>query len=398
MKKTLAIFLALMMSASAFGFTAGAEDNGEAQSAAVYAEESESSSEESSTPSEESEESSEESKPEEETSPFTDIDGDWGKSAIVWANEQELVGGTAATKCSPEITMTRGMFVTVLGRKAKIDQTKYDGTTAFTDVDKGEYYAPYVQWANKYDIVNGMTATTFDPSGEISREQMAAILYRYAKATEHDVTAASAKYDAFSDKTTTADWAKEAFIWATDKGAINGSSGKLDPKGKSSRAQVAQIMYNTKDILTKTEIKDPNGTEEPDPNDNYIIDIQYAREVYKYLNQKRGEILGVGNGYVWRTNLNEACETRVKEITENFSHTRPNGKDFTSVDPLAKREIIFKTTSTSRASIYNMMLESPDNYETVLGEYNNVDGICGATCEVKDEEGNSEYYWVFLFT
>ena len=391
MKKTLAIFLALMMSASAFGFTAGAEDNGEAQSAAVYAEESESSSEESSTPSEESEESSEESKPEEETSHFTDIDGHWGKGAIIWANEQELFGGTSATKFSPEITMTRGMFVTVLGRKAKIDQTKYDGTTAFTDVDKGEYYAPYVQWANKYDIVNGMTATTFDPSGEISREQMAAILYRYAKATEHDVTAASAKYDAFSDKTTTADWAKEAFIWATDKGAINGSSGKLDPKGKSSRAQVAQIMFNTKDILTKTDIKEPEK-EEPGNAETAIINEVLS----SVINPQRVERLGKDAKLTWDTGLEAAAKTRAQELTKSFSHTRPDGSNFTTVDSKVSNEIYFKVSEISQTSVFAKLVTDPDSIKFL---YSNEDikSVSGAYVEVKSGT-ETEYYCVLLFS
>lgn len=191
---------------------------------------------------------------------FTDVNPKaWYYEAVEYAVDNSLFSGTSKTTFSPGGAMTRGMFVTVLGRKAGIDESQYLAYR-FTDVKKGEYYAPYVEWAARYGIVSGISDTTFAPNKSITREQMAAILYRYAKATDNDTEYTTGKYTSFPDLGSVSGFAVEPLMWATDKGIIKGSDGKLNPKGTATRAQVAQVFLTSKDILTKTEV-----TAEPIP-------------------------------------------------------------------------------------------------------------------------------------
>ena len=104
---------------------------------------------------------------------YSDISGHWGESYINFVSDRTLFGGTSPTEFSPEETMTRGMFITVLGRMHGLDQTKYDGNTGYTDVPATEYYAPYIQWAKETGIMAGTSDTTFAPEEPITRATMA---------------------------------------------------------------------------------------------------------------------------------------------------------------------------------------------------------------------------------
>lgn len=212
-------------------------------------------------------------------SDFTDVaPGSWYYSAVEYAVDNGLFAGTSKTTFSPAGAMTRGMFVKVLGSKAGIDKSQYL-RYRFTDVKQGDYYAPYVEWAACYGIVNGKTKTRFDPSGKITREQMAAILYRYAKATENDTDSSGGReaLAAFSDAGKVSDYAAEAMGWAVSKGAIQGSSGGLDPQGTATRAQVAQIFLNSKDLLVKTEINAEPILPEDEPIDDAFIPVPLSK-------------------------------------------------------------------------------------------------------------------------
>ena len=113
-------------------------------------------------------------------SPFTDVKpGDWCYDAVLYAKANGFFSGTSETTFSPNGTMTRGMFVTVLGRMAGIDPAKYGGDTGFTDVPEGMYYAPYVKWAAQYGITGGTGDGRFSPDALITRQQMAALFVRY---------------------------------------------------------------------------------------------------------------------------------------------------------------------------------------------------------------------------
>lgn len=111
---------------------------------------------------------------------FTDIANHWAKNDIAFVTQSGLFGGTAKDKFSPNMPMTRGMFVTVLGRMANADVSSLDNSK-FTDVKAGAYYAPYVEWANKNNIISGTALDKFSPNTPMTREQMAAIMANYSK-------------------------------------------------------------------------------------------------------------------------------------------------------------------------------------------------------------------------
>ena len=193
---------------------------------------------------------------------FTDVEpGDWFYSHVDCAVDAGLFSGVSDTEFGPNITMNRGMFVTVLANKTGVDLSQYPGTR-FPDVSASAYYAQRVNWATANGIISGMDDGTFRPTSPITREQAATILYNYAKRTGNDTSYRNYVYNSFPDTGKVSSYAVEAMKWATTHQIINGNSGKLDPKGYATRAQVATIFHNAEEILTKTEIL---PTEEPSP-------------------------------------------------------------------------------------------------------------------------------------
>ena len=116
------------------------------------------------------------------------------------------------------------------------------GSSSFSDVRSGSYYEKAVAWAAANGIVTGTGSTSFSPDVKVTREQLAAILYRYAQYKKLD-TDAGAKLDSFSDAGNVSGYASEALSWAVSEGLINGASGRLMPKGDATRAQVAAILH-----------------------------------------------------------------------------------------------------------------------------------------------------------
>ena len=155
-------------------------------------------------------------------SQFTDVSPSaWYYEAVDYVAKNGLFSGTSTTTFSPNTSMTRGMFVTVLGRFANADTRMYT-SSRFHDVDMGRYFGPYVEWAADVDIVEGVTATKFSPDASITREQIAAILYRFAQRTGNDTTYTTDAYQTFSDKGSVSKYAQQALQWATCKGIIHG--------------------------------------------------------------------------------------------------------------------------------------------------------------------------------
>ena len=173
--------------------------------------------------------------------PFTDVkESDWFYDAVVYAYINELFNGTSATTFSPNDTMTRTMLVTVLWRME--GGPTMNSTKPFNDVVAGNWYTNAVVWASGSGIVNGTSATTFDPDGSVTREQIAAILYRYAKTKGWDISGASS-LGTFLDGAQVSDWATRAMEWTYAEGLITGKNGgRLDPQGQASRAEVATIL------------------------------------------------------------------------------------------------------------------------------------------------------------
>ena len=179
---------------------------------------------------------------------FTDITGHWAADNILFAASRGLLSGTSDTTFSPGTGMTRGMFVTALGRLAGINPDSYQ-TGKFTDVKADAYYAPYVNWAAQTGIVEGITATTFAPDTNINREQMAVIMKNYAAKLGYDLPQ-TLKAVTFADNTQISSWAKDAVKSMQQAGILAGKNeNKFDPKGTATRAEVATVLRRFVEIV-----------------------------------------------------------------------------------------------------------------------------------------------------
>ena len=192
---------------------------------------------------------------------FTDITGHWAADNILFAASRGLLSGTSDTTFSPGTGMTRGMFVTALGRLAGINPDSYK-TGKFTDVKADAYYAPYVNWAAQTGIVTGITATTFAPDTNINREQMAVIMANYAKKLGYDLPQ-TLKAVTFADNANISSWAKDAVRAMQQAGILAGKNGnKFDPKGTATRAEVATVLRRFVEIVIDSQTA--NGWQQND--------------------------------------------------------------------------------------------------------------------------------------
>ena len=173
--------------------------------------------------------------------PFTDVrESDWFYKDVAFAYENGLFAGTSNTTFSPNASMTRAMLVTVLYRLE--GEPAVSGRSGFSDVTFNSYYEDAVTWAADNGIVNGTSITTFSPNANVTREQMAAILYRYAQYKKYN-TAASSSLNGFTDQASVSGYATASLEWAVAEKLVNGSAGKLMPTGNATRAQVAAILH-----------------------------------------------------------------------------------------------------------------------------------------------------------
>ena len=171
--------------------------------------------------------------------PFVDVNAaDWFCEAVRYVYARGMMGGTGANTFSPGGTTTRAMIVTILHR---LEGTPAAAGSAFTDVPAGQYYAQAVGWASSVGVVNGYGDGTFQPDAPITREQMAAILCRYAQYKGVDVSR-RADLTRFPDSAKVSPYAAEPMGWAVESGLITGMDGQLAPGGSATRAQVATIL------------------------------------------------------------------------------------------------------------------------------------------------------------
>lgn len=171
---------------------------------------------------------------------FTDVNtDDWFAEAVQYMLDNEMMNGTSATTFSPSTTTTRGMIVTILYR---LEGEPDAAASSFTDVASNMYYADAINWAAANGIVNGITTTTFGPDNAITREQMAAILYRYAQYKGYDVTASN-DLGRYTDASQISAYATAAMQWANAEGLITGNTTTtINPIGNATRAEVATIL------------------------------------------------------------------------------------------------------------------------------------------------------------
>lgn len=173
---------------------------------------------------------------------FNDVSAnDWFASAVDYVTGKGMMNGTADNTFSPKANTTRGMIVTVLYR---LENQPSTSAASFTDVDSGAYYANAVAWANANGIVSGYGSGKFGPNDKVTREQLAAILYRYAQYKKYDVSVGEdTNILSYNDAQSISTYAIPAIQWACGAGVVTGKSGsKLDSKGNATRAEVAAML------------------------------------------------------------------------------------------------------------------------------------------------------------
>ena len=170
---------------------------------------------------------------------YPDIANHWAREEIITAIQEGLFRGTSANTFSPETALTRGQLVTVLHRLAGSPEAT---GSSFQDVPQGRYYTEAVAWAKETGLVNGVTAERFCPNHPVTREQFAAILYRYAQHQGQDVSN-QADLSAYLDTEKLSNYAQAPMAWAVAEGLIRGvSDTALCPKASTTRAQAAVIL------------------------------------------------------------------------------------------------------------------------------------------------------------
>ncbi len=169
----------------------------------------------------------------------------WYYDAVKYAVEKEWMNGVSESAFAPADGVTRGMFVTVLGRISGIDTSQYDGS-AFGDVSQDSWYAPYVQWASENSFVQGVGEGQFAPDRMITRQEMAVLIYRYRTAAQTQSGTGTEEFDlasAYTDADSIAGWATEAVAYCTQNGLVQGKDGSVfDPAGTTTRAEMAVLL------------------------------------------------------------------------------------------------------------------------------------------------------------
>lgn len=213
--------------------------------------------------------------------PFSDVnDTDWYYGAVQYVYDEGLFNGTSSTTFSPDANMTRAMFVTVLSNFVKPD---LDGYTErhFLDVPMGSWYSRQVEWAAVNDVVSGNGRFRFSPNTDVTREQMAVMLYRFAQRTGNDAAYDMGVLDGYADGGTISTWAREGMAWAVTHRIVAGTSRTtLSPKASATRAQAAQIFKNCKDVLVRMDVREPETERElPDRIDEIMFDMSLEEKV-----------------------------------------------------------------------------------------------------------------------
>lgn len=173
---------------------------------------------------------------------FKDINNHWAKEDILFVVNREMLSGTDKNTFSPDVKLTRGMFVTALGRLSKIDTQNYK-QSKFADVKENAYYTAYVNWAEEQGIVNGTGKDTFSPDKSITREEMAVIMKNYAEKLGYTLPKTLEEIK-FTDDEQISDWAKEAVKEMQMAGILSGKKdNSFDPKGEATRAEASALLH-----------------------------------------------------------------------------------------------------------------------------------------------------------
>lgn len=199
---------------------------------------------------------------------YTDVQNHWGQEAILDVTDRGFFTGTGEGEFSPDLPMTRGMFVTVLGRMAEwIELPVEAGESIFSDVDAEAYYAPYVGWAYANGIVNGVGNDEFAPNSQITREQMCTCLYRFlSNYAGFDLTEYQQEND-FLDQNEISAYAQDAVAVCYGAGIISGvpveNGAEFQPKVQATRAAVAVVLSNAANQIEAWKMEENS---QPDPS------------------------------------------------------------------------------------------------------------------------------------
>jgi len=220
--------------------------------------------------------------------PFSDVYKDnWYYDAVNYTYKHGLFNGTGENTFSPNDTMTKAMYLTVIGRMTGVDVSKYQNTTIFSDVETGAYYTPYIAWAVEHGIANGNGDGFFAPNEPMNREQMATFTVRLFDAfgytyPEANVTSYPKDLDSISD------YAREPVLKLWACGMLNGdSAGSFNPKNNATRAECASFLKHVDEHLVKIGVKS-YGVEEP----TYYITFQDGDRLVDRLSATANKPLG----------------------------------------------------------------------------------------------------------
>ncbi len=207
---------------------------------------------------------------------FTDLKNDWSRTGICWAVENSIMNGMDKTSFQPNGTTTRAQLATVLFRIS--GEVKPAKAAGYKDVAAGSWYADAVNWAAANKVVTGYEDNTFRPDQAVTRQEAAAMLYRFIVKEKVEITEDLA---AFKDAASVQSWAKEAVCWAVQNGVINGmGDGMLVPNGTATRAQLATILYRTfsapTDDVQKAMAYMLNQVSAPQCGDEWVV-MDFAR-------------------------------------------------------------------------------------------------------------------------
>ncbi|MDR1616016.1 MAG: S-layer homology domain-containing protein, partial [Syntrophomonadaceae bacterium] len=177
------------------------------------------------------------------SNPFEDVkNSDWFYDDVAFAHKNGLFAGVSASVFGPGAPITRGMFVTVLGRLYGADVNSY-AANSFSDVQASRYYAPYIEWAKESGITSGVGDNKFAPDAAITRQDLAALLLRYAEYANKQFPV-TRQFVTFADDAQIAGYAKNAVQTLYNGGIISGKPNDLfDPEGEATRAEVAAMLH-----------------------------------------------------------------------------------------------------------------------------------------------------------
>lgn len=270
---------------------------------------------------------------------FADVKAeDWYYDAVSFVKEKGLMNGISDVAFAPDGTTTRGMIVTILWRMS--GNPKAEGAQ-FDDVSAGYYYTEAILWASANGIVTGYGDGKFGPDDNITREQLAAILYRYSGEVYEESTD---KLAAFTDADKVSDYAKTAFAWASAKGLITGmDDGSLAPQGGATRAQVATVLHRMhKGEGGATENPEDDKTDKPDDSKTtYIVtfDLNYeGKGAYKAVEVESGKTVS-NPGKPNRNQYTFNGWFTKQEGGEKFSFSTPVTKDITLYAQWSKKNV-----------------------------------------------------------